>query len=83
SIAWAADADGNYTRASNPCLNGQVAAIPGLLPMVLGTDQTCRVQNAVQGQAVQAHNSRRRDHAWLPTFSATVHFSPAARLYVR
>ncbi|WP_369038932.1 TonB-dependent receptor [Stenotrophomonas maltophilia] len=82
-IAWQPDAQGNYTRAGNPCLNGEVAAIPGLLPMVLGSDQTCSIFSTVQGQPVQARNSRRRDHAWLPTFSATVHFSPDARLYLR
>ncbi|HFF6191848.1 TPA: TonB-dependent receptor, partial [Stenotrophomonas maltophilia] len=77
------DADGNYTRAGNPCLNGEVAAIPGVQPVFAGSDQVCNIGNSVQSQPVDGRNSRRRDHAWLPTFSATAHLSPAARAYVR
>ena len=81
-IPWLPDANGNYSRATNPCLNGQVAAIPGLLPMVLGTDIRCRIGGGAM-QSVAGRNERHRDHAWLPTFSATVRFSPAARAYLR
>ncbi|OWQ62567.1 TonB-dependent receptor [Stenotrophomonas maltophilia] len=80
---WLPDADGNYTRAGNPCLNGEVAAIPGVQPVFAGSDQVCNIGNSVQSQPVDGRNSRRRDHAWLPTFSATAHLSPAARAYVR
>lgn len=81
-VPWLPDANGNYSRATNPCLNGQVAAIPGLLPMVLGTDIRCRIGGGAM-QSVAGRNERHRDHAWLPTFSATVRFSPAARAYLR
>jgi len=81
-MAWKPDANGNYARATNPCLNGQVAAIPGLLPMVVGTDRTCVIDRA-SPQAVAGRNDRHRGHAWLPAFSATVRFSPAARAYFR
>ncbi|WP_414492734.1 TonB-dependent receptor domain-containing protein [Stenotrophomonas maltophilia] len=80
---WLPDADGNYTRAGNPCLNGEVAAIPGVQPVFAGSDQVCSIGNSVQSQPVDGRNGRRRDHAWLPTFSATAHLSPAARAYVR
>ncbi len=81
TIPWLPDADGNYRRASNPCLNGEVAAIPGLLP-VQGAQILCSIQSG-RPQTVSGRNERRRDHAWLPTFSATAHFSPTARAYVR
>lgn len=82
-LPWNPDADGNYARATNPCLNGQVTAIPGLLPTVVGTDQVCTIGNARQFTTVLGDNQRRRGQAWLPAFSATVHFSPAARAYFR
>ncbi|HFF6223393.1 TPA: hypothetical protein ACGCHU_004490, partial [Stenotrophomonas maltophilia] len=83
NLSALSDADGNYTRAGNPCLNGEVAAIPGVQPVFAGSDQVCNIGNSVQSQPVDGRNSRRRDHAWLPTFSATAHLSPAARAYVR
>ncbi len=60
-----------------------MAAIPGVQPVFAGSDQVCNIGNSVQSQPVDGRNSRRRDHAWLPTFSATAHLSPAARAYVR
>ncbi|WP_256843481.1 TonB-dependent receptor domain-containing protein, partial [Pseudomonas aeruginosa] len=57
------------------------AAIPGLLP-VQGSQILCSIQSG-RPQTVSGRNERRRDHAWLPTFSATAHFSPNARAYVR
>lgn len=82
-IAWQPDADGNYSRATNPCLNGQVAGIPGALPLYAGSDLVCSIGSTLQSRPVDGRNERRRDHAWLPSFSATVNLSPAARVYLR
>ncbi|CAM0118727.1 TonB-dependent receptor [Stenotrophomonas maltophilia] len=82
-IAWQPDASGNYSRATNPCLNGQVAAIPGALPLYAGSDLVCSIGSTLQSRPVDGRNERRRDHAWLPSFSATVNLSPAARVYLR
>lgn len=82
-IAWQPDASGNYSRATNPCLNGHVAAIPGALPLYAGSDLLCSIGSALQSRPVDGRNERRRDHAWLPSFSATVSLSPAARVYLR
>ncbi|MDV3435484.1 TonB-dependent receptor [Stenotrophomonas sp. C2852] len=82
-LPWLPDANGNYARATNPCLNGRVAAIPGVLPVYPGSDLVCNIGNTMQSRPVDGRNGRRRDHAWLPTFSATVNLSKAARVYLR
>jgi len=82
-LPWLPDGNGNYARATNPCLNGQVAVIPGVLPIYPGSDLVCNIGNTMQSRPVDGRNDRRRDHAWLPTFSATVNLSKAARVYLR
>lgn len=82
-LPWLPDANGNYARATNPCLNGEVAGIPGVLPIYPGSDLVCNIGNTMQSRPVDGRNDRRRDHAWLPTFSATVNLSKAARVYLR
>ncbi|KRG51892.1 TonB-dependent receptor [Stenotrophomonas maltophilia] len=82
-LPWLPDANGNYARATNPCLNGRVAAIPGVLPVYPGSDLVCNIGNTMQSRPVDGRNGRRRDYAWLPTFSATVNLSKAARVYLR
>ncbi|WP_411851128.1 TonB-dependent receptor domain-containing protein [Stenotrophomonas sp. LGBM10] len=82
SRAWTPDAAGNYHRADNPCLNGEIAALPGIQPYHANGTDLCAVQTGSL-TAVSGGNPRRRDHAWLPTFSATLQLSDTSRVYLR
>ncbi|WP_314373661.1 TonB-dependent receptor domain-containing protein [Sphingomonas paucimobilis] len=71
---WRPDAQGRYSRAGNPCLNGS-------LKSVAGNDGTCRLQNIVEVVPITA--PRRSDHRWAPSLSATVYADEHTRAYAR
>lgn len=72
---WQADAHGRYTKAGNACLNGSLDALPGTL------GQTCLASPVVSTGDARAR--RRKDHGWMPFFSATLDFSDVSRAYLR
>ena len=73
---WEPDADGNFHRADNVCLNGSLASVENY------TDGSCVV--SANNMAVTVTEAKRRsDHGWVPSASATVYLSGSSRAYLR
>lgn len=81
SVPWLPDARGRYSRANNPCLNGQVAAIPGLLPWD-GVGRLCHLTRSGSVSYFEPPR-KRRGHGWSPELSATLRLGDNGRLYAR
>lgn len=73
---WNADANGNYNRADNICLNG---SLDSLATYVSGS--CVAGPNLVSVPVTEAR--RKSGHGWTPTASATIIFSDSSRAYVR
>lgn len=73
--AWQPDADGNYTKAGNPCLDGSLDGVAGT------AGETCLASPVAQ--IVEATARKRTDHGWVPFLSATLDFGEHSRAYVR
>ncbi|GHH49492.1 receptor protein [[Pseudomonas] boreopolis] len=75
SVPWQPDADGNYDKAGNACLNGSLDGVGNI------ANGLC---SAVAVNTVQAATAtKRKDHGWVPFFSATINFGDYSRAYVR
>ncbi|WP_228766459.1 TonB-dependent receptor [Pelagerythrobacter aerophilus] len=73
---WEPDADGNFRRADNPCLNGSLDSLENYI------DESCVV--SANNVAVSVTEAKRRSgHGWAPTASATVYLSGGSRAYLR
>ncbi len=75
SVPWEADADGNYVKAGNACLNGTLDGVANVV------DGLCRA--TAVGTSYVAQASKRKDHGWTPFFSATLDFGDYSRAYLR
>ncbi|MDX3911279.1 MAG: TonB-dependent receptor [Sphingobium sp.] len=73
---WEPDASGNYSRASNVCLNGSLATLSNY---VAGS---CYA-NPVRGNVSLTEAKRKSGHGWAPSASATLYLSDSSRAYVR
>ncbi|MEG3092160.1 TonB-dependent receptor [Sphingomonas sp. PB1R3] len=71
---WRPDAQGRYSRAGNPCLNGAINSIAG-------NDGSCRLSDIVETVPITA--PRRSAHHWAPSLSATVYADEQTRAYAR
>lgn len=83
TLPWAPDVEGNFSRATNPCLNGQVAAIPGVVPLFGGSDTLCQITRTTDATTVVAAPVKQRGHGWRPTASLSINVSDVDRLYFR
>src|SRR3546814_564664 len=73
---WEPDADGNFHRADNICLNGSLASVENYI------DGSCVV--SANNMAVAVTEAKRRSgHGWAPSASATVYLSGSSRAYLR
>src|SRR3546814_6537924 len=72
---WEPDADGNFHRADNICLNGSLASVENYI------DGSCVV--SANNMAVAVTEAKRRSgHGWAPSASATVYLSGSSRAYL-
>lgn len=80
-VPWLPDADGNYDRAGNACLNGSLATLQYLVQNAFpeGACQAGYAQDATW--LGYAGAEKRKDRGWAPAFSATAHFSDFSRAY--
>lgn len=90
NLPWAQDADGKYSAGTNPCLNGQFLEdaqqhlqADGTLATSNGRSDGTYCHTSPVNEYVTAVAEKKRDHAWVPAFSATVNFSDYDRVYVR
>ncbi|WP_299941054.1 TonB-dependent receptor [uncultured Microbulbifer sp.] len=72
---WLHDGQGKYSRAGNPCTNGQLAAT-----LIAGT---CRIGNQFESYDVPIVAEKHRGRGWVPALVATVFISDNSRVYVR
>lgn len=72
-----ADANGDFTRAQNPCLNGAYTTMAGYVP---GSCTITAIQQNVSATSANAYNS---GHNWAPMVSATAYLGPSSRIYAR
>lgn len=72
--AWVPDAEGDYHRADNPCLNGSLRGVSGLVSCVARP-------NFVTVNTTKA--TRKSGNGWAPTLSATAYISGSSRAYAR
>lgn len=75
SVPWQPDADGNYTKAGNVCLNGSLDGVDNVV------DNICHA--GAVSVSMPAVARKRKAHGWVPFFSATVNFSDYSRVYFR
>ncbi|NIK41343.1 hemoglobin/transferrin/lactoferrin receptor protein [Xanthomonas arboricola] len=73
--AWEPDANGNFTKAGNACLNGSLDADPA------AQGQIC--QTSAVSDVTDVAAKKRKDHGWTPFYSATFYLSDYSRAYVR
>lgn len=75
SALWEPDADGNFHRADNVCINGSLDSLSNYLG-------TC---NLVANQQAFTPTSadRKSGHGWAPMLSATAYLSGSSRVYLR
>lgn len=89
NLPWEPNADGKYSAATNPCLNGQflqdaqqyLQAGGGLSTSNGGDGSYCRTSPV--NEYVTATAEKKRGHRWVPAFSTTVNFSDYDRAYFR
>ncbi|THF60182.1 TonB-dependent receptor [Pseudothauera rhizosphaerae] len=70
---WLPDGNGNYTKASYPCLNG---TLDGVANVVHCSGNPIRRTETDKAKT-------RRDRGWVPFFAATLNFSDYSRAYLR
>lgn len=70
---WMADANGKLSRADNPCTNGYVAS----------QGSECKSWTMITASQTLDAVRKRRDHGWVPAFSATISLSDYSRIYLR
>ncbi|PNU05560.1 energy transducer TonB [Novosphingobium guangzhouense] len=73
---WLPDANGNFSRADNICLNGSLDSLENYAA------GSCVAQGVTRAVAV-TQATRKSGHGWAPSASATVYLSDASRAYVR
>ncbi|WP_246870231.1 TonB-dependent receptor [Novosphingobium sp. SG707] len=75
SAVWEPDADGNFRRADNVCINGSLSSLSNYLG-------SC---NLVANQQAFTPTSadRKSGHGWAPMLSATAYLSGSSRIYLR
>lgn len=69
--AWKPDADGNYDRADNPCLNGELAGENVVSCNALGVSSTST-----------AEAKKQKDHGWVPHAGISYQFTDFSRAYL-
>jgi hemoglobin/transferrin/lactoferrin receptor protein len=74
--AWAPDENGKYSRTTNICVNGTVAALSNYV-----ANSCAIVSNVTEVTVTQA--KRKSADGWAPSFSATAYLSSTSRAYVR
>ncbi|ENO83880.1 TonB-dependent receptor, partial [Thauera linaloolentis] len=74
-VPWESDADGNYTKAGNACLNGSLEGVDNIV------DNICHTRAV--SVSMPAVAKKRKDHGWVPFLSATLNFSDYSRAYFR
>ncbi len=72
TVPWEPDSNGHYSKATNVCLNGALSDHD-----LVG----CSTSSVRTDMANPAR--KRKDHGWVPFFTATVNFSDYSRAYVR
>lgn len=73
---WEPDANGDYHRADNICLNGSLAALSSYVA------DSCFVRGLSESVSV-TEAKRKSGHGWTPTASASAYLSKSSRAYVR
>ncbi|HEX7783916.1 MAG TPA: TonB-dependent receptor [Sphingobium sp.] len=73
---WEPDADGNYHRADNPCLNGSLATLSNYVAGSCVASANTQTVSTTQAK-------RKSGNAWAPTASATLYLSDSSRAYLR
>ncbi|WP_417561446.1 TonB-dependent receptor domain-containing protein [Marinomonas sp.] len=68
---WKPDADGNYDRADNPCLNGELA----------GKNVVSCNTNPVNNISI-AEAKKHKDHGWVPHAGISYQFTDYSRAYL-
>ncbi|WP_394183643.1 TonB-dependent receptor domain-containing protein [Marinomonas posidonica] len=68
---WEPDADGNYDRADNPCLNGELA------DENIASCNTSRVASITTAEAEKV-----KDHGWVPHAGVSYQFTDYSRAYL-
>lgn len=68
---WEPDADGNYDRADNPCLNGELAGEDVVSCNALGVSSTST-----------AEAKKQKDHGWVPHAGVSYQFTDYSRAYL-
>ena len=71
---WYPDADGNYDRANNSCLNGDLADVEGL--------SACAA-NAGTTTTKTLKAKKHKDHGWVPHLTASYEFTDQSRSYFK
>lgn len=69
---WKPDADGNYDRADNPCLNGELAGENVVSCNTLGVSS-----------ASTAEAKKHKDHGWVPHAGISYQFTDYSRAYLK
>ncbi len=68
---WEPDANGNYNRADNPCLNGELANEEVI---------SCTAQGVSSTSTVSA--DKNKDHGWVPHAGVSYQFTDYSRAYL-
>jgi len=75
SALWEPDADGNFHRADNVCINGSLDSLSNYL----GTCNLVANQQAFTPTGAE----RKSGHGWAPMLSATAYLGGSSRVYLR
>lgn len=73
---WEPDAQGNYSRTTNVCVNGTMATIANYTP------GSCGISNPSIPISI-SEATRKSAAGWAPNLSATAYLSKSSRAYVR
>lgn len=69
---WRPDEDGNYSRATHPCFNGEIQG-----------DDVVSCQALAVNERMTAEARKRKDHGWVPHFGIGYRFTDFSRMYLR
>ncbi|WP_036549383.1 TonB-dependent receptor domain-containing protein, partial [Nitrincola lacisaponensis] len=69
---WHPDAEGNYSRATHPCFNGEIQG-----------DDVVSCQALSVNERMTAEAQKRKDHGWVPHFGIGYRLTDTSRMYLR
>ncbi|MDG6881395.1 Probable TonB-dependent receptor HI_1217 precursor [Phocoenobacter uteri] len=86
TIEWQKDSDGRFSIKNNPCLNGTISKVEGLVKPknMLGIDTRCNADLTSVSKEVKITSvDKTKGHKWTPALALNYQITDTSRIYTR